>query len=279
MTEKRGPDFVCIGAQKAGTTWLYDNLLRHPGVWLPPEKEIHFFNLVCPHEELLGIEVPKHRRGIARYRPALKRPSFETLRWLYQYHHHPMSIGWYYWLYERAAEGRIRGDITPAYSTLDDRGVAFAHRVLKPECKILLILRNPVERFWSGVKMVYRWRGKDIALQDLEAIRSEIELPSNRLRSDYPAIVKRWSNRFGNRLGIFLYDDLVADPREFLLSIDRFLGIDEFADESRLASISNADAGKIPMPEALRNLLIERYRKDIEALEQWLPGVGRRWKI
>ena len=40
----RLPDFLCIGAQKSGTTWLYHNLKQHPQVWLPPVKELHYFD-------------------------------------------------------------------------------------------------------------------------------------------------------------------------------------------------------------------------------------------
>lgn len=40
----RGPDFICVGAQKAGTTTLYDRLSQHPEITLPNRKEIRFFN-------------------------------------------------------------------------------------------------------------------------------------------------------------------------------------------------------------------------------------------
>ena len=60
MTYRPGPDFVCIGAQKAGTTWLFDNLEVQAGVWMPPEKELHYFNRVCPNEELVGVEARAH---------------------------------------------------------------------------------------------------------------------------------------------------------------------------------------------------------------------------
>ena len=40
----RFPDFLCIGAQKAGTTWLYDNLKKHPDLGLPDVKELHYFD-------------------------------------------------------------------------------------------------------------------------------------------------------------------------------------------------------------------------------------------
>jgi hypothetical protein len=38
------PEFLGIGAQKAGTTWLHENLRHHPGLYLPAEKEIHYFD-------------------------------------------------------------------------------------------------------------------------------------------------------------------------------------------------------------------------------------------
>jgi len=41
---KPGPDFCCIGAQKAGTGWLYEQLRSHPDFWMPPLKELHYFD-------------------------------------------------------------------------------------------------------------------------------------------------------------------------------------------------------------------------------------------
>lgn len=37
------PDFIGIGAQKSGTTWLYEKLRQHPDVYLPSQKELHYF--------------------------------------------------------------------------------------------------------------------------------------------------------------------------------------------------------------------------------------------
>src|SRR5262245_10957802 len=38
------PDFLCVGAQKGGTTWLYWQLDSHPDFWMPPVKELHYFD-------------------------------------------------------------------------------------------------------------------------------------------------------------------------------------------------------------------------------------------
>src|ERR1700758_1596004 len=38
------PDFLCVGAQKSGTSWLYRQLDLHPDFWIPPLKELHYFD-------------------------------------------------------------------------------------------------------------------------------------------------------------------------------------------------------------------------------------------
>jgi len=38
------PDFLCVGVHKGGTTWLYQQLDSHPDFWMPPLKELHYFD-------------------------------------------------------------------------------------------------------------------------------------------------------------------------------------------------------------------------------------------
>lgn len=275
----KGPDFVCIGAQKGGTTWLYDNLVHHPAVWMPPVKEIHFFNLIAPHRELLGLETDKHPRGLRKYAPLLQEPTLTRARWLYLFFHEQKSIGWYRRLFKGVPDGCMAGDITPAYSTLDERGVEFARQVLRPDCKVFVILRNPMERIWSGVKMSYRSRRQDITQAAIEQLRMELDHPSHRIRSDYSAMLSLWRGAFGDNFQVFLYDDLEADPRSFLFSIEDFLGLKRFANEQRLFSASNVDAKKLSMPESVRALLTDRYLSEIRALEEWVPGISTRWQV
>ena len=44
ISQNSFPEFLGIGAQKSGTTWLYENLKKHPQLYLPKTKEIHFFD-------------------------------------------------------------------------------------------------------------------------------------------------------------------------------------------------------------------------------------------
>ena len=59
VLRRRLPDFLGIGAQKSGTTWLHENLRQHPDLFLPAEKELHFFDL-------------HYDRGLSRYTRAFR---------------------------------------------------------------------------------------------------------------------------------------------------------------------------------------------------------------
>lgn len=272
-----GPDFVCIGAQRGGTTWLYENLVVHPRVWLPPIKETHFFDGVCPHEELLGIETSPDPRGWRRWAVLLDRPSVGTLRWLRRYFGDGRTTDWYYRIFEKPHPDLVTGDITPAYSTLDDRGVQFAFRVLRPDCRLFMILRNPIERAWSGLKLTYRAQSDEVGELDVERMSRTFDHPTHRLRSDYVGAVRRWSGAFGERFRTFLYEDLKEDPHSFLVRIQEHLGLEPFVDEGRLGQRSNADRRRVGMPEDVREFLEARYLPQIEELEAWVPGVTARW--
>ena len=278
VTNQQGPDFVCIGAQKAGTTWLYENLSVHPGIWMPPVKEIRFFDIVCPNEQLLGSEVPGFPFGLKRYSNRWFWPaSVANMRWRYRFYNYPRSIEWYYWLFSHAAVGQKSGDITPSYSTLDERGVAFARKVLKPDCRILIILRNPIARAWSAVKMLYRWKDIDIEKTDVDLLRRNLESPSSRLRSDYVRTITLWRRVFGRNFRPFLYDDLLENQEAFLCDIQRFIGVSLHIDSSTIIQRSNADRAAIDIPKEIEATLEDIYTPEILRLDTVIPGVSSRW--
>jgi hypothetical protein len=50
-----GPDFFCVGLQKGGTQWLYDQLQHHPDFWMPPIKELHYFDRAFPGRRIVPV--------------------------------------------------------------------------------------------------------------------------------------------------------------------------------------------------------------------------------
>ena len=276
----KGPDFICIGAEKAGTTWLYDNIRHHPEIWLPPPpfKELHYFDDRIPNKSLQHIGRFNHGNLVRRYSPIIRDPRWSTFRWLWRFNHHKNdSMQWYRSLF--SAEGKLSGDITPTYSTLDERGVEYVRRVVKENCKVILILRDPVSRFWSSIKMLYRYNNRDIRNEDASSITKELERPYMALKSDYPRIINIWRMYFpNNQFGIYFYDDLVLDSDAFLKSILQFLKLGNSDWKSpALNKRSNTDKNLIDMPNDIKAAVSNFYLPDLEVLSDLIEGHARSW--
>src|SRR5438067_11210494 len=96
------PDFLCIGAQKAGTSWLYRQLTEHPDFWMPPVKELHYFNLLGRVPSVASARARDDRDR--RFLEAIKRLSARS----------HLDLEDYAGLF--AVKGDLlSGDITPAY--------------------------------------------------------------------------------------------------------------------------------------------------------------------
>src|SRR6266480_6385372 len=107
VTDNTGPDFLCIGAHKAGTTWLYQQLDSHPDFWMPPVKELHYF------DQLSRVQ----RAGRLRRRD---QRDFRFLERLNSLSAEPgIDLEKYGRLFEPKAS-LLSGDISPNYSTLSD---------------------------------------------------------------------------------------------------------------------------------------------------------------
>ena len=275
-----GPDFICIGAEKAGTTWLYDNIRHHPDVWLPPSpfKELHYFNDRVPHRDLLYLGRFDHGSILRRYSPLLRYPRYETFRWLWRFNHrHNDSMHWYRSLFTK--EGKVCGDITPLYSTLDERGAEYARKVVGDECKVFIVLRDPVARFWSSIKMLYRYKNIDITEEDTLTMLKVMQYPYMALKSDYSRMIDTWRSFFDKDMfGIFFFDDLVADNSLFLKNVCRFIGLrDSDWLPPHLEKESNKDKSQITMPTDIKSAVSRHYLPELERLSNMIGGHTINW--
>src|SRR5262245_56929086 len=108
----RGPDFLVVGAQRSGTSWLHYTLKRHPALWLPPIKEIHHFD-----SELKGRVWADPKR----WRRAWGTGWGILDLWMLSYFMGDGSDEWYARLFHAAQlRGRLVGEITPSYATLSE---------------------------------------------------------------------------------------------------------------------------------------------------------------
>ena len=284
MTIRCRPRFLCIGAQKAGTTWLYSNLETHPEVWMPPVKEMHYFNRVIPNERLSGKWDLPHPHGIVkRYFYNANTGRLRNIKWLREYYKYGESREWYLGLFgDKYTHGKISGDITPAYSTLDDNGVQYAKDVLGSDTPILLILRNPIERSWSAAKMMFRYLNKEYSSNNYEEIRKYLEDPNVTLRSDYANIIRLWQKYF-MQVSILTYDELCREPMGFLSKISAVINIQDTWDNDIVSKRIWSDESASPIPADISDLLRDQYcnqfdelysQTGIQDIQQWKADEG-----
>ena len=258
------PDFLCIGAQKSGTTWLYANLAAHKQVWSPPLKELHYFNRLCMNDQLLGtwgLPVPKASQ---MYWEALKKLHYSELRWLHRYYDLGLEKKWYLSLFdEEFKQGRKCGDLTPGYSTLDERGVKYAANVVGSTTPIIFIIRNPIERAWSATKMLCRYHGININPENYPKIISILNSPDITLCSEYTRIISLWKKHF-SQLHILAYDELCKSPHSFLAKISDIIDIDNQWDEEIIQKMVWGDTKKLQLPDELLSRMVNQYSQEIE---------------
>ena len=221
--------FVGVGAQKAGTTWLHRQLQRHPQVAVPDLKELHYFDSTCPVRTgqpygqplverlrrfltaLDDTEPPDPRAvraalaGVRRLEIALQPP--ERYRQVLDDLVEP--------------ETKVVGEITPEYGTLTAEGFALIRETLAP--KVIFIMRDPVARYWSAIRMLASTRPR----LDVEAEFGRAILRDGIwARGDYATTLELLEDQFAPDDVLYLfYEDLISG--ESLRRVGRFLDVEE----------------------------------------------------
>jgi len=234
------PDFLGLGAQKAGSSWLWANLRCHPDLYLPAGKELHYFNLYF-------------YSSLASYAA-----QFE------------------------GGTGKLKGDITPAYSILDPPKIRFVRQIMR-HVKLILILRNPIDRAWSRAKMVLSEPGDkeiDVKAFSRQHLLRALADPSSRARSDYLTIIDNWREHFPKeQLHICFFEDLTQRPKEFLTAIFAFLGVRSDVDWGMFPFEKSPNpTPPTTIPPQYRQLLEEMYCPQIEGLYERFGGKVEAWR-
>jgi hypothetical protein len=223
------PDFVGIGVQKAGTTWWWKLLERHPDT-VGHLKETHQLTR-------LGWR-PMFDKDVESYHRYFPRP-----------------------------EGKIAGEWTPRYMTVP--GVVDTMKAVAPDAKILVLLRDPVERYRSGVGQWQKRKERRGKRLNLWAGRKDAYA-----RSFYGFTLQRYIEAFGrDQILILQFEQCRQDPaREYKRTLE-FLGLREWMpDEGILGKPVNVSR-KRPSPKALDEPpdLVESLEADVKLLLSFAP--------
>lgn len=293
MSRKHGqfPAFLGIGAARSGTTWLSDNLVVHPDIWIPRIKELHYFTRSAkydgpsqlldanPLRRLLSPAKPyrKYRQVLARAIGSnIIRPSWSKLRWDANYLLRAPSDEWYASLFSQG-RGRVTGEITPRYSMLDSTDIRKLKAMI-PDLKLIFIMREPVERTWSLIKYHEQRSGKPLTDLPARALRQRAFADVILRQSDYESILARWRAVFPPEQLLEIYlDEVRESPHALLREVFAFLGLRREAPADRLTKRESNGSFSKPMPHWLRAELVDYYRPMVERLSNAEGGYFTRW--
>ncbi len=221
------PDFVGIGAQKAGTTWWYDAICAHPDVYNRGDihKERHFFG----------------RYALRPFGPA--------------------ECSLYHRWFPRP-QGNLTGEWTPDY--VHHSWVPALLAQAAPKARLLILLRDPIERFRSGLAHQRRDRGALTVDVYQDALS----------RGFYYDALQRWSAYFpSGQILVLQYEQCVADPGVQLARTYSFLGLEPIVVDGIEQRI-NATTKAFDLEEGTRRRLVEVYESDVRALSRDYPHLN-----
>ena len=236
----REPTFLfCVGATKAGTSWLHDHLKGHDQCHFRTVKELHYFGLSDPAQFENALR--KGRKEIARLTALLAADDSKTasierrladLRdWQKVLRARSFDLAAYKaYLTHGMGTAQVVGDVTPGYALLP---VETLRSMLETgqDVRVIYLLRDPVARLWSHIRMIVNQNApvnfKTEAVALFESILNGESSPvvtNIMARGDYASIIAKLTQAFGpKRLLILFYEDLFG--ADGVAKLSYFLGI------------------------------------------------------
>jgi tetratricopeptide (TPR) repeat protein len=237
FTEKRGPDFMILGVNKAGTTSLYNYIMiEHPQIIPPIKKELDFWS------------------------------------WKFDY-----SVDWYlaHFLPVPPHTQVLIGEASPSY--IDDQQAATRIKQYFPQAKLIVILRNPVHRAISQYHHFRRlnWEHRDLEtaiLADYENLQGRTNFWHGELnylaRGVYVQFIKHWFSIFSpNQILVLQSEELLAKPQIVMEEVFSFLNLPNHPLPAYLLD----NVGKYPeINQSMKNLLENFFAPYNQELELFL---------
>ena len=259
-------------------------------VFLPlltaPEKLLFAHGILSPKKlclpDFLGIGTPQSGTTWLyenlRCHPEIFLPARKELRY-FDWHFY-RSLRWDYARRFRTGRGKVKGEITPSYGRMPLERIRFIRKIM-PDVKLILILRNPVDRMWAVARRVLaRIPGKRLE----DAKESEIvDIFRDNLQrgsTDYPAILANWWSIFPKeQLFVGFFEQISNEPQELLRRVFAFLDVSTDVNwkDFPYDQVINKNP-EYPLPAKCREFLEKTYAQDIEELYARFGEPVRSWQ-
>ncbi len=246
------PTFLCIGAQKSGTTWLARMVAQHPQVTVGSRKELHFFN-----------KSAAYARGLDWYREQFS-PGPDTV-----------AVGEftpnYFWTTPGEDESVL--DL----GNPDDHNPEIPRLVREaiPDARLVVLLRNPVERAISAYYHMVR-KGRVKPRQRLIDVADAWGIES---MGYYDVHLENWLEEFPrDRFLVLFYEEALADAhkRDTLVQVYEHIGVDPAFVPEDIHGTHNVRGthfdmrvNQLPVPTRLKKLITRRVPRSIKERPLW----------
>jgi hypothetical protein len=274
--------FLSVGAMKAGTTWLYAVLDRHPALHFAMEKEIHYFyhRFVNPQQlsELYRLREARNRY-LFRFDP--EKANIDAvranLRWVSAYLDRPVDDLWYRNLFQMRDHQVYACDFSNLHAQLPrDAWPQVAAKC--DRLKVLYSMRDPVQRLWSHTKFHLQLTGHldKLDLWGPEQFDEFIRRPHIWVNAEYGQVLRNLRSGLSpEMLKVVFYEDLHADQRGTLRHIEDFLEVPPFDYPQSLLERRFTESVRHQMPAFFPELIADDVRRicsEIEAEGYAIPA-------
>jgi Glycosyl transferase family 2/Sulfotransferase domain len=228
--ETGAPDFVGVGAQRSGSTWWFRVIEAHPGVVSSRgRKELHYF------DGFWNGDLPQD--WVERYHRMFPRPP-----------------------------GMRAGEWTPRY--MYDHWTLPRLREAAPRTRVLVILRDPVERFRSGLAKEQRLAAR--AGGDLGLALVPESLARGRYHEQLESVLRHFDR---DRVHVLQYERCLSEPVEQMNRTFGFLGLEPLEQPPEVLFEPSKERGRLELAPEVRAELVERLRDDVARLVELCPEI------
>ena len=196
------PNLLIVGAAKSGTTSLHNYLKQHPDIYMSNQKEPHFLI----NNEIGVNRIPKGINNLQDYSN----------------------------LFSNGISHKYRGESSAMYLQFPEITIKNIDRYLNEDVKIIIMLRNPIERAFSGYQHVKRYNlDEDLDFEDAFEISEQRYFTNNNITPAsryihigmYNEFVRKFKTKFKTNVHIIIYKDFINNTNQELSRLFSFLAI------------------------------------------------------
>jgi hypothetical protein len=275
---------MCVGATKAGTTWLHDQLSAHPDCYLRTIKEYHYFSTQEPaHWDKMIADT---RAEIATLEGVAVPSAYQTRRLddlrsflfvILPRRVDPEAFGAY--LRAVPAGTKLVGDFTPAYSIMQGKFLQ-PIKAMGGALKVVYLMRDPLARLWSHIRMSAARTAPNTfdaacaaMLQNVIAGQEDGGIRGMVRRGDYATNLPKLQRVFGDRLMVMFTEDLLTKA-----GFDRLLAFLGLAPTSADLEKRVHEGRALAMPAALRAGALRVLRPQYDFVAERFGDLPQAWQ-